>query len=121
MAYPALWALEEALERSDHQDANRERLKRDDEVLRGHAFVRNQLWFTAVERAAEQLEHPEWIREARKELATLYPRSSAARDLAWSEREKTSPTATDLAVARQWPGSLEISYFAFLTVIGDRP
>jgi thiol-disulfide isomerase/thioredoxin len=119
-AYPLLWALEQAMERSDNQTANRERVGKDVELLRGRRFTRNAKWFAAIQDAGDRLEHPEWVTEARKEMATLYPRSSAARDLAWSERNKTNPAETDLALAREWPGSLGLAYSTFWVVVTDR-
>jgi thiol-disulfide isomerase/thioredoxin len=119
-AYPDLWSLEEAMERSDNQAANRERIRQDVELLRSHGFARNTHWLAATQNAADKLDHPEWVTEALKELASLYPRSTAARDLAWSERNKANPVQADLAVSREWPGSLELAYSTFLAVMRDR-
>lgn len=50
----------------------------------------------------------------------MYPRSTAARDLAWSERNKTNLVEADLAISREWPGSLELAYYTFIAVMNDR-
>jgi hypothetical protein len=89
-------------------------------LLRSRGFARNTPWLAAIEEAADKLEHPEWMTEARKELASLYPRSTAARDLEWSERDKTNPAEADLVVSHEWPGSLGLAYFTFLAVMRER-
>ena len=118
-AYPLLWSLEETLERSDHQEGNLERLRKDAELLRGPAFGRTTKWLSAIQEAADRLEHPEWAKEARKELAALYPGSTVARDLAWTERNKNNAIEADLALSREWPGSLGLADATFSALVTD--
>ena len=118
-AYSRLWSLEEAMERSDNQAANLDRLRKDVELLRGREFARNADWLSAIQEGGDRLEHPEWVKEARKELAALYPGSTVARDFAWTERSKNNPMEADLALSREWPGSLGVADATFSAVVTD--
>lgn len=136
-AYFYVWLLEAALERSDNQAANQERVLKDAELLQGKQFARNQDWLQALQFAAEVTHRPELAEEAKRELAALYPHSDTALRLALSEGEKGNPYPTgnptadqmqayykrklevDLALGRQWPNSVGLAWGALGSALGD--
>jgi hypothetical protein len=78
-AYPPLWSLEAALERSDQQSENQARMRRDIDRLFGPEFVRNSAWLTAIQTASFFEGAPEGVaRKAQREVAARYPDSDAA-------------------------------------------
>lgn len=79
-AYPALWGLEFALERSDHQDTNREHVRQDLDRLFAPAFARSATWLAAIG-AASQIQDgigESWSKRAEEEVIARYPNSTVA-------------------------------------------
>ena len=78
-AYPTLWSLEAALERSDRQSENRARMRRDVKRLFSPEFTRNSAWLSTI-RASSSFDGAlaGVRRKAEEELAVLYPDSGAA-------------------------------------------
>ena len=78
-AYPTLWSLEAALERSDRQSENRARMRRDVERLFSPEFTRNSAWLSTIQASSYFDGAPAGVRrKAEEELAVLYPDSGAA-------------------------------------------
>jgi thiol-disulfide isomerase/thioredoxin len=110
-AYPVLWALEEATERSDHQEENRSRLKRDIDRLFTPAFARTVAWMetlAAVWFVDDSLDQSD---RARVELANRYPSSRVAVQVkvaaaAGTLARDTSPEAAAATFRRRWKAAL---------------
>lgn len=78
-AYPTLWSLEEALQRSDQQAENQARMRQDLQRLSGAEFVRNLAWLSTHQATWTFEGVPDGVgRKAQSELAALYPNSLAA-------------------------------------------
>ena len=78
-AYPALWNLEAALERSDRQSENQARMRRDIDRLFGPEFARNSAWLDTIQATSLFEGAPAGVRrKAQGELAALYPDSESA-------------------------------------------
>ena len=136
-AYPVLWSIEASLERSDHQDENRARMKDDVQRLLTPAFARNSAWLSALQNASMIQDGVDESARAKREVAALYPYSSAAAAVA-TERamagEKYPSGGTPeqvqvywrrnwqaaLPVSRQYPGSIGIAFDAARSVLQDR-
>jgi tetratricopeptide (TPR) repeat protein len=78
-AYPTLWGLEAARERSDRQSENQARMRRDLDRLLRPEFARNSAWLSTVQATSFFEGAPAGAsRKAQTELAALYPDSDAA-------------------------------------------
>jgi hypothetical protein len=78
-AYPTLWSLEEALQRSDQQAENQARMRQDLQRLSGAEFVRNLAWLSTHQATWHFEGVPDGAgRKAQSEVAALYPSSAAA-------------------------------------------
>jgi thiol-disulfide isomerase/thioredoxin len=124
-AYPSLWRLEAASQRSDDQAANRQLILSDAQQLRTKQFPRSTDWQMALEDASDMTGKPKVQDDADSEFAHLFPKSEVALELAWSERDAGNPSPTDnatpeamqtywkrereitLAFARQSQGAIE--------------
>jgi thiol-disulfide isomerase/thioredoxin len=136
-AYPTLWWLEAALERSDHQSENQARMRRDIDRLFGPEFVRNSAWLSTIRETRYIEGAPEGVgRKAEQEIAILYPDSDAARgeEEAKAKGDAQYPgkgTPEQIAaywrqtwhallpVVRKWPASLWLAYEAARAAIKD--
>lgn len=92
-AYPLLWGLEGATERSDHQEENRARLRGDIERLFSSAFVRDSAWLTTLEQVSFIDETLDPYDRARTEVAKRFPHSRAAIDASLTEATGPRPAA----------------------------
>jgi thiol-disulfide isomerase/thioredoxin len=137
-AYPILWTLEAALERSDNQAQNQKQILKDVELLQGKQFARNTAWLSALETAADMCDRPALAREAQNEFALLFPNSSAALWLAISKQSDENPYPTtnptteqiqtywrrereiELTFARKWPGVLSVARSALRAAVNDQ-
>ena len=113
-AYPLLWRLEEAMERSDHQEENRARLRKDIERLYAAGFVRNAAWKSALDGVTYIDESQDQSDRARKEVAAAYPASRVAlahKLLAASTRPpgETGTEERSTAWRRQWKAGLPLT------------
>ncbi len=136
-AYSQLWLLEAAPERSDEQAVNRHRIFDDVKLLQNKKFPRTSVWLDTLQTASDLTDRPEFEEHGREELAKLFPESSAALNLAWSEYLKVNPFPADrsapaeiqanrkrrwetaLALARRWRGALSISFSALSAATHD--
>lgn len=86
-AYPMLWGMELALQRSDRQEAFREQVMKDLQRIWGKEFPRNIEWLRAVEQACD-IVHENAV-AGYEEMATLYPNSDLPAQAAmerWTEQ-----------------------------------
>jgi len=110
-AYPVLWGLETALQRSDQQESNRARVREDVERLFGAVFARTTKWLETLS-AVRDAGLNAGVR-ARREIAVTYPYSQAAIDEALSQAAGTlSRDATaeerDAYYNRHWKAALAL-------------
>ena len=137
-AYPILWSLEASLERSDNQVGNLIRISDDAALLQGNSFARNTAWLSALETAADRLDRPMLAREARSEVAVLFPNSAASLWVALAAENDENPYPTDdptaeqiqvywarqremeLPLARKWPGVLSVASSALRATANDK-
>ncbi|MEX2261560.1 MAG: redoxin family protein [Bryobacteraceae bacterium] len=102
-----LWSLESKIERSDRQQALRERMRADVDRLLAAGIPRTRLWVSALQYASEQLADSAIRNSAQAEMAKLYPRSSYPGSVAARKWRDQNP----------WPSGSEIegqaqAYFA---------
>jgi thiol-disulfide isomerase/thioredoxin len=137
-AYPILWTLEAALERSDNQAENLKRVLEDAKLLQGKQFPRNTAWLSALETAADMCNRPALAHEAHNEVALLFPNSGSALWLAISKQRDENPYPRDnpsteqlqaywrrereieLTFAREWPGVLSVARSALRAAANDQ-
>jgi thiol-disulfide isomerase/thioredoxin len=137
-AYPILWSLETAPERSDNPVGNLTQISDDAALLGGKPFARNTAWLSALEAAADSLDRPVLARDALSEVAVLFPNSSAALWLALAAEKSENPYPTndptaaqiqvywsrqremELPLARKWPGVLSVASSALSATANDK-
>lgn len=137
-AYPTLWNLEAALERSDLQAQKQTQMNRDIDRLFGSEFARNSAWLNTL-RATRYFDGvPEEVsRKAQRELAVLFHDSDAAvseeykkatEDLQYPE-DGTPEQITAyskqmwhrlLPIVRKWPATIWLADIAARSVTEDR-
>jgi tetratricopeptide (TPR) repeat protein len=137
-AYPTLWSLEAALERSDRQSENQARMRRDVDRLFGPEFARNSAWLGTIQSTSFFEGSPAGVsRKAQSELAALHPDSDAALREDYAKAmggarypDKGTPEQVAaywrqtwravLPLVRRWSASEWLAYVAACAVIEDR-
>jgi len=112
-AYPFLWGLEAATERSDHQEENRAHLRGDIERLFSSAFVRDSAWLTTLEQVSFIDDALDPSGRARTEAAKRFPHSRAAIDVRLAEAAGAWPRgasneAMQAYFRKQWRAALDL-------------